>query len=73
MLATMGRGTLHLELPPNVPLDVEFVGQEGSVVLNMGATALERLNVTSVHGDVVVTLPRISSAAFARRAIRSAR
>lgn len=57
MLETMGRGTLHLELPPNVPLDVEFVGQEGSVVLNMGGTALERLNITSVRGDAVVTLP----------------
>lgn len=57
MLATMGRGTLHVELPPNVPLDVEFVGQDGSVTLNMGATALERLNVTSVSGDVVITLP----------------
>jgi len=57
MLETLGRGSLHIEIPPNVPLDVEFVGQEGSVVLNMGGTALERLNVTSVHGDVVVTLP----------------
>ncbi len=57
MLETMGRGTLHLELPPNVPLDVEFVGQDGSVVLNMGGTALERLNVTSVKGDAVITLP----------------
>jgi hypothetical protein len=57
MLETMGRGTLHLELPPNVPLEVEFVGQEGSVVLNMGGTALERLNITSVRGDAVVTLP----------------
>ncbi|MEP7290865.1 MAG: hypothetical protein ABI835_03730 [Chloroflexota bacterium] len=57
LLETMGRGTLHLELPPNVPLDVEFIGQEGSVVLNMGATALERLNITAVRGDVVVSLP----------------
>ena len=57
MLATMGRGKLHLELPPNVPLDVEFVGQDGNAVLNMGGTALERLNVTSVHGDVLVTVP----------------
>ncbi|MFN8562509.1 MAG: hypothetical protein U0703_13030 [Anaerolineae bacterium] len=57
MLETMGRGSLHLELPPNVPIDVEFVGQEGNIVLNMGGTALERLNVTSVRGDVVVTLP----------------
>jgi hypothetical protein len=57
MLETMGRGTLHLELPPNVPLDVEYVGQDGSVTLNLGATALERLNVTSVSGDVVITLP----------------
>lgn len=56
-LETMGRGTLHLELPPNVPLDVEFLGQDGSVVLNMGATALERLNLTAERGDVVVTLP----------------
>lgn len=57
MLETMGRGTLHLELPPNVPIDVEFVGQDGSTVLNMGGTALERLNVTSVRGDVIVTVP----------------
>src|SRR5579871_648969 len=57
MLATMGRGSLHLELPPNVPLDVQYVGQDGSTVLNLGGTALERLNVTSVHGDAVVTLP----------------
>ena len=57
MLETMGRGTLHIELPPNVPLDVEFVGQDGSATLNMGATALERLNITSVRGDVIVTLP----------------
>ena len=47
MLETMGRGTLHLELPPNVPLDFQYVGQDGSVVLNMGATALEHLNVTA--------------------------
>ena len=57
MLETMVRGTLHIELPPNVPLDVEFVGQDGSATLNMGATALERLNITSVRGDVIVTLP----------------
>lgn len=60
MLATMGRGTLHLELPPNVPIDVEFAGQDGSVVLNMGGTALERLNVTAVRGDAVITLPNYS-------------
>lgn len=57
LLETMGRGKLNLELPPNVPLDVEFLGQDGSVVLNMGATALERLNLTAERGDVVVTLP----------------
>ncbi len=57
MLETMGRGTLHLELPPNVPLDLEYVGQDGSVVLNMGATALEHLNVTAIKGDAVITLP----------------
>jgi hypothetical protein len=57
MLEALGRGSLRIEIPPNVPLDVEFVGQEGSVVLNLGGTALERLNVTSVRGDVVVTLP----------------
>lgn len=60
MLETMGRGSLHLELPPNVPIDVEYVGQQGSVVLNMGGTALERLNVTAVSGDAVITLPNYS-------------
>ncbi|MCC6616975.1 MAG: hypothetical protein IT320_26120 [Anaerolineae bacterium] len=56
-LETVGRGTMRLDLPPNVPLDVEYVGEDGDVVLNLGGTSLERLNVSVAEGDVVVTLP----------------
>ena len=56
-LETVGRGTMRLDLPPNVPLDVEFIGEDGDVVLNLGGTQLERLNVDAAKGDVVVTLP----------------
>jgi len=56
-LEAVGRGTLRLTLPVGVPLDVELLGQDGSVVLNMSGTSLERLNVNTRRGEVVVTLP----------------
>lgn len=57
LLETVGRGTLQLELPPSVPLDVEFLAADGSVVLNLGGVDLERMNVTAQSGNLVVTLP----------------
>jgi membrane protein implicated in regulation of membrane protease activity len=56
-LETVGRGALQLELPPNVPMDVEFVSEQGDIILNLSGTELERLNVTARGGDVIVTLP----------------
>ncbi len=56
-LESVGRGTFRLTLPVGVPLDVEFTGQDGNVVLNMSGTSLERLNVNAQRGEVVITLP----------------
>jgi hypothetical protein len=56
-LDTIGRGTLRVSLPAGVPLDVEFVGGDGALILNMSNTMLERLNITVTSGDVVITLP----------------
>ncbi len=56
-LDAIGRGTLRVELPPGVPIDVQFSGAAGDVVLNMSGLSLERLNVSTARGDVIVTLP----------------
>lgn len=56
-LEAVGRGRLLLELPPDVPLDVEFTGTNGDVTVNMSDTRLERLNVNLAEGDALVTLP----------------
>ncbi|NWF68010.1 MAG: hypothetical protein HXY40_02900 [Chloroflexi bacterium] len=57
LLAALGRGTLRLELPAGVALDVEFRGTQGQATLNMDGMALERLNVDLARGDALVTLP----------------
>jgi hypothetical protein len=57
MLEQMGRGTLSLELPSGIPLDVQLVGQSGDVVLNMNGLNLERINADLARGDLVATLP----------------
>lgn len=56
-LDTLGRGTLRLELPPFVPIDLELIGVEGDTTLNLNALLLERVNVTLSRGNLVVTLP----------------
>lgn len=56
-LESVGRGAFRLTLPIGVPLDVELLGDEGSIVLNMSGTRLERLNVNTRRGELVVTLP----------------
>jgi hypothetical protein len=56
-LETVGRGVLQLELPPGVPMDVEFASEDGDITLNLSSTQLERLNVNAARGDVLLTLP----------------
>jgi hypothetical protein len=56
-LDQVGRGVLDLELPPDVPLDVEFLGSDGDATFNLNDVALERLTVDLPVGDLVVTLP----------------
>lgn len=57
MLEKMGRGTLRIELPPDVPLDIALVVGDGMVTLNTGGLAVERLNLDLKRGDALVTLP----------------
>lgn len=57
LLEAVGRGALRLELPGDVPLDVEVLAADGEVALNMGDTQVERMNLDLAHGDAVVTLP----------------
>ncbi|MCI0352671.1 MAG: DUF5668 domain-containing protein, partial [Acidobacteriales bacterium] len=57
MLESVGRGTLRVELPPDLPVDLDFTGREGDVILNLAGLELERLNVFVTRGDVVITLP----------------
>jgi hypothetical protein len=59
-LQTVGRGTLVLELPTGVPIDIEYGSGGGSTVLNLDGLSLERLNVALPTGDVVVSLPSYS-------------
>ncbi|MFN8378483.1 MAG: DUF5668 domain-containing protein [Anaerolineae bacterium] len=56
-LDQLGRGILELELPPDIPLDVEYLGKDGDATFNLNDVALERLNVDLLSGDLVVTLP----------------
>jgi len=57
LLERMGRGRFRLELPANVPLDVDFKGGDGALSLNMSGLSLERLNMDLVKGNALVTLP----------------
>lgn len=57
MLENVGRGTLRLELPPGIPLDIELNGESGDVLLNTSTLAVERMNLNLQQGDALVTLP----------------
>lgn len=56
-LDEVGRGTFRLELPPDLPIDVQYTGADGNLTLNMSGLSLERLNLESARGDVVITMP----------------
>lgn len=57
MLEAMGRGTLLLQIPANLAVDVSYRGGSGDVTMDMDGLALERLNVNVTRGNVIVTLP----------------
>ncbi len=57
LLEAIGRGRLRLELPPEIPLDIELVGASGTASLNLSGLAVERLNLDWKHGSALVTLP----------------
>lgn len=57
MLEAVGRGALLVELPPDVPMDVQLEALDGEVRLNMAGIALERLNLNHSAGDAIITLP----------------
>lgn len=57
LLEAVGRGRLRLELPPDIGLDINFVGADGDASLNLSGLALERLNTDLNKGDALVTLP----------------
>lgn len=57
LLENVGRGRLRLELPPDLPIDVEILGSSGAVQLNMSGLAVERMNLDLREGSAVVTLP----------------
>ena len=57
LLENVGRGTLRLELPVDLPVDIELQAGSGAVTLNMGGIAIERLNLNLQSGDALVTLP----------------
>ncbi len=58
LLESVGRGTLRLEVPSNVPLDISINGGQGTVILNLSDTQLERLNAEIQQGNLLVTLPQ---------------
>ncbi|MBZ0288395.1 MAG: hypothetical protein K8I30_12330, partial [Anaerolineae bacterium] len=57
LLENVGRGSLRLELPPDLPLDVEVVGTGGTVRLSMSGLAVERMNLNLQQGNALITLP----------------
>lgn len=57
LLTEVGRGALRLELPADLLLDIDFVGADGDVALNLSGLSLERLNANVARGDIIATLP----------------
>jgi hypothetical protein len=57
MLAALGRGHLSLEVPPDIPVDIELIGADGEATLNLRETALERLNLDLARGNALVVMP----------------
>jgi outer membrane murein-binding lipoprotein Lpp len=56
-LEAVGRGTLRLEIPADVPVDIAFSGADGDATFNLSGVDLERLNVDLRNGDMLITMP----------------
>lgn len=57
MLEAVGRGSLMLRLPASLGLDIALKTEQGTVLLNLDGTQLERLNIDVVRGDAIISLP----------------
>jgi hypothetical protein len=57
MLEQVGRGTLRLELPADLPVDIELQGANGGATVNGSGLAIERLNMDLQRGSALVTFP----------------
>lgn len=57
LLNAIGRGTLNLFIPPDIPVAITFIGLDGNTLFDMSSLSLERVGLESTSGDVVVTLP----------------
>lgn len=57
LLENVGRGRLLVELPPDVPVDLQLEAIQGEIRLNLSNVALERLNLNVGNGETLVTLP----------------
>ena len=57
LLEAVGRGTLLVELPPDMPADVQVNAADGDVSVNFTGVDLERLNIDVNEGDVIISLP----------------
>jgi hypothetical protein len=56
-LEAVGRGTMLVELPPEIPVDVQLEAVQGEVRMNLAGVRLERLNLAQQTGDAFVDLP----------------
>jgi membrane protein implicated in regulation of membrane protease activity len=56
-LEAVGRGSLTLEVPPDLPVDIAFSGSGGDATLNLNGVDLERLNVNLQQGNALITMP----------------
>lgn len=66
LLETIGRGTLRLQLPPGIPLDIELIAANGDILLNTSTLDIERMNIDLQQGNALVTLPAYQPQASAR-------
>jgi hypothetical protein len=56
-LSAIGRGTLRLQVPSEIPADIEFIGADGNATMDAHDILVERLNLDLGDGDALVTLP----------------
>jgi len=56
-LEAVGRADLRLQIPRGLALGMAFEGERGTANFDMAALNLERLDLTLVSGDALVTLP----------------